>query len=204
MLGRRRHEVDDVVVEGDEPDTVTLALREDGESRRKVASVIELGDPCASEVHRARDVENDGEVRVGVRLELLDVEPVRTRKQAPIDLANVVPRHVRTMLGEIHRASQIGRSMKPADEALNHRTRQQLEVGNPPQQVRIDELPHPLAPWRRFRHLLSSNHIRDFGASTVSSNWSMRVSDEIFSLCAWKFVRMRWRNTGFARARMSS
>ena len=59
---------------------------------RPASCVIELGEPAAAEAHRLRDVEQHGEVRVGIRLVLLDVVAIGPRVQSPVDAADVVAR----------------------------------------------------------------------------------------------------------------
>ncbi len=104
VLGRGRDEVDDILVEGGEADPVALAMGEVGQAGGEIAGVVELGElSCpAGEVHRAGDVEEHAEVSVGVRLELLEVEAIGAGKESPVDAADVVPGHVRAVLGEIH------------------------------------------------------------------------------------------------------
>jgi hypothetical protein len=47
VLGRGRHEVDDVLVEGHEAHAVPLLAREVGEARHQVARVVQLGQGVA-------------------------------------------------------------------------------------------------------------------------------------------------------------
>ncbi len=154
VFGRRRHEVDDVMVDGHNADAVALLAREVAQTRRQIARVVELADPIAGVIHRSRDVEDDDEVRVRVRLELLDVETVGAAKDSPVDAPNVVARHVRSMLREIDRQTQIRRAVKAVDEAVHHGAGQQLEVVDPRQHLGLQKA--------------RSSHKPDFGTGIAS------------------------------------
>ena len=58
VLGRRRHVLDDVLVEGDEADAIALLVDQVGQARGQRLRVIELAEPRA-ERHRLRHVEQD-------------------------------------------------------------------------------------------------------------------------------------------------
>ena len=101
MLGRRWHEVDDVIIEGDHTDPVPLLPREVGQAGSEIAGVVKFADSVARVSHRARDIEDDTEVGVGVGLELLHIEPIRTTEEPPIDTPDIVARHVGTVFCEV-------------------------------------------------------------------------------------------------------
>ncbi len=145
MLRRRRDEVDDVLVEGDDSDAVALLLGEYGERGREKPGVVELGEASALEAHGARDVEKEREAGVGVRLELLHVEPVGAGEEPPVDAADIVPRHVGAVLGEVDGSPEVGRAVEAADEPLDHRARQEVQVRDPRQDVRVHETVEALA-----------------------------------------------------------
>src|SRR5439155_15282254 len=114
-------------------------MREIREARRQIARILELRDAAAGKLHGFRDVEQHRKVGVGVGLVLLDVVAIRARVHAPVDLADIVARHVAPMLGEIDRRAEIRRAMEAVDEAVHHGARQQVEAPDPRQDFRIDE-----------------------------------------------------------------
>src|SRR6185312_8674177 len=135
VLGRRRHVVDDIAVDRRQRYAVALQAREVGEAGREITGVRQLRDPPRLRVgavaHRRRDVQDHREVGVGIRLVLLDVVAVAPRVEPPVDAPDVVARHVRPMLGEIHRRAQMRRAMQTVDESLDDGAREQLEVPDP-------------------------------------------------------------------------
>ena len=139
MLGRWRHVLDDVVVEGKKADAIALAVHEIGQAAREYLSVLELGDSSTAKTHRFRHVQDHGEVRVGVGLVLLYVVPVRAGVQAPIDAADVVPGHIAPVLGKIDGRAKVRRAMDAVDEAIDDRSRHELEVPDTRQNDGIDE-----------------------------------------------------------------
>ena len=142
--------------------------------------------PWRREPHRARDVEQHQEVRVGVGLELLHVVAVGARVEPPVDAPDVVAGHVRPVLGEVHRVPEVRRAVQAVDEALDDGPREQLEVVDPREHrgsrkrarsARRASVSHPRARARE----------RPRAAGPRSGPWSTR-SDS-----AWKLLRMRWR-----------
>jgi hypothetical protein len=105
----------------------------------QVLAVLELRDPPAREIHRARNVENHREVGVGVGLILLQVVAVGSRVQLPVHPPDVVARHVAAVLGEIDRRAEVRRPVQPVDEPVNYGLREQFEVPNPREDLGIDE-----------------------------------------------------------------
>jgi len=134
-----RHVRDDVAVEGDDADAVALALGEVAEARPDETAVLELADPAATEAHRLRHVEQDAEVRVGVRLILLDVVAIGAGVQPPVDAPDVIAGDVAAVLGEVDRGAEERRAMQAVDEAFDDVARHQLEVANPREDLRIHE-----------------------------------------------------------------
>ena len=100
--------------------------------------------------------------------------------------------------------------MQAADEPLDHGSREEAQVRDPREDVRVDEAVQAIASARGVRSMGSSGHgaltpyILDFGVETLSRSWATMRSEVTLSDCAWKLVRMRWRKTGRARAWTSS
>ena len=121
VLGRRRHELDHVVVEGGEADAITLVVHQVGQAGGDDARVVELGDAAAAVVHRLRHVQQHREVHVRLGLVLLDVEPVGARPHAPVHPADIVAGHVAAVLGKVHRGAEVRRLVQAVDEAVDDR-----------------------------------------------------------------------------------
>ena len=108
------------------------------------------------------------------------------------------------MLGEVDGPAEVGRAVEAAQEPLHHRAREQLEVADPGQDLRLEE-PADARTSRRVSALRTRPvYIPDRGSGTAASSSSTIRVLLIRSDSAWKLVRMRWRKTGWARARMSS
>ena len=130
VLGGGRDVLDDVAVESHEADAVALPVHQVRQAGGQDAAVFELGDAAAAKAHRLRHVEQHGEVRVGVRLVLLDVEPIGAAEQLPVDAPDVVSRGVPAMLGEVDRRAEVRRSVHTVDEAVDDRAGDQFEVAH--------------------------------------------------------------------------
>src|SRR5262249_51295716 len=181
---------------------IALPLRQVGEAGADEAGVFQLRDAAAGELHRPRDVEQHRQVGVGVGLVLLDVEAIGAGIEAPVDAADVVAGDVAAVLGEVDRGTEVRRAVQAVDEPLDDVARQQLEVADPRQDLRIDEASSRYG-------LVGCHHSRSgymplFGVGTAVSSSSMIESVVIPSDSARKLVSTRWRSTGCARARMSS
>ena len=70
---------------------------------------------------------------------LLDVVAVGSRVQPPVDATDVVARHVAAVLGEVDRRAEVRRAVQPVDEAVDDRPRQQIQVADPREHLRVDE-----------------------------------------------------------------
>ena len=79
------------------------------------------------------------EVRVRVGFVFLQVVAIGARVQLPVDAADVVAGHVAAMLGEIHRRAEVRRPVQPVDEPVDDRLREQLEVADAREDLRVDE-----------------------------------------------------------------
>ena len=117
-------------------------------------------------------------------------------EEAPVDAADVVARHVGAVLGEVDGAAEVGRAVQAAQEALHHRAREQLEVADPGQDLRVEEAA-AAASLRAGRSGMASSYIPDRGAG----HGGQQLLDDASSCVtrsdsAWKLVRMRCRNTG--------
>src|SRR5207237_10123885 len=140
----------------------------------------------------------------GVSRGALEVDAVGAPARAPVDAPDVVAGHVRAVLGEVRRAAQVGRAVQPAHEALHHRTREQLQVADPRHHLGGKEgAGGDVAPGLGAAHGEPS-YIPDRGRGTAARSSSTMRALPMRSDSAWKLVRMRWRNTGWAGARTAS
>src|SRR2546430_15575905 len=131
MLGGGGDQVHDARIERDQARPIPLAAGEVGKAGGEVATVVELGDPAASEIHRAGDVQQQAEVRVGVGLELLDVKAVGARPESPVDATDVVTGHVGPVLGEVDRQAEVRRVVQAGDGSFDHGPSQEVEAVDP-------------------------------------------------------------------------
>ena len=104
-----------------------------------------------------------------------------------------------------HRAYEPGDDLRRVDWRVFARTDRyyvkQFEVPDPREGGRVHE---PGAPHRGPRVPAFHRYIPDFGAGTEATSRSMIWSVVTPSDSAWKFVRTRWRITGWASALTSS
>ena len=139
VLGRRRHELHDVVVERRKAHAVALVVHQVGQARAEDPCVVELGDAAAAVVHRLRHVQQHREVHVGFGLVLLDVQPVGAGPHAPVHPAHVVAGHVAAVFGEIYRRAEVRGLVQPVDEPVHNGARHELQVPDAVEHHRIQE-----------------------------------------------------------------
>ena len=167
VLGRRRHVLDDLAVEGAEADPVALVVDQVGQAGGDDARVVELGDAAAAVVHRLRHVEQHREVHVGLGFVFLDVVAVGPRPQPPVHPPDVVAGHVAAMLGEIDRGAEVRRLVQAVDEAVGDHARHELQVPDAREHRGIHE-----ARAGDDVRLSRRHHIPERGSGTTSSSRS--------------------------------
>src|SRR6185369_12789821 len=109
------------------PDRVMLPDSEKRQRRSEVLRILELRYIAARVPHRCARINKKMNPSVGVALILLDVKPIGPRKQLPIEMAKIIARHVRTMLGEVGGEAEIRRTMKARDESFDDGSSDKLE-----------------------------------------------------------------------------
>ena len=118
-----------------------------------VLPVLELRKPVrrrASAVgHRARSVEDDGRPQVRLVDILLDVEPLAARDELPVEIAEVVAGHIRTMFGELGAGAFARALVAAGDETVDGAVREELDSPELLQR-RIRQPPH-VSRQRHFR-----------------------------------------------------
>src|SRR4030095_8350232 len=70
---------------------------------------------------------------------LFDEVFVRSRVQTPVDAADVVARHVTSMLGEVDGRAEIRRPVEPVGEPVDYRAGKQIQLTDPREHSGIDE-----------------------------------------------------------------
>src|SRR6266576_1575024 len=103
-------------------------------------------------------------------------------------MAQIVTGYVSTILGELLAETEVRRSMQAGHKAVHHRLCQQVQGGDAGQHRGIEEALHQLS----------------FGRGTCANSRLRISSASIRSDSAWKFRRMRCRNTGNVTDVMSS
>src|ERR1044071_391940 len=120
-------------------DRVVLAHSEKRQRRCQVLRVLQLGDFAARVSHRSARINQQMYLRVRVTLIFFDVKAVCAREQFPVEVPEVVARHVLAMLCEVCRKPEMRRAMKPADEAFDYGARNQFERAYARQHFRREE-----------------------------------------------------------------
>ena len=108
------------------------------------------------------------------------------------------------MLGEVHAEAEVRRPVQAGQEAVDDRLREQLQVPDPAEDGRVEELGASCGrPGTKGRQALRP-YMPEEGTGARSSSMLMSSVDVLPSDSAWKFVRTRWRSTGWASELMSS
>src|SRR5262249_34995678 len=89
--------------------------------------------------HRSADIEHDEDARIGLTLVELDVQPVGSPEDVPVDAADFVARHVLPVSGEIDAESHVGRPVKALHETFDNTSSYQFQILNPDQNLRVDK-----------------------------------------------------------------
>src|SRR5271166_383385 len=128
----------DGVVEETQADRVLLLDDHVGQRRNDELSVLELGYVLARGVrHRFAGVQKQVQEQVRVLLVLLEVKLVRLGPDLPIHVADVVPRHILAVLGELDGEAVVGAGMHSRDVALDHKPGLEIEPLEASQRLRI-------------------------------------------------------------------
>ena len=123
-----------LIVKDNEAGRVPLVV--DGEIEKRggrKAGVIHLAgrlSPARGVVHRIAGVEQDGELAVGIAAIALEIAAFGAGKKIPIDMAQIVPRRVGAVLGELLAEAKIRRAMETGDEAIHHCPGEQVKARN--------------------------------------------------------------------------
>ena len=109
----RRHAERDPLVEGDEARRVALAIHQERERRGKHRSVLQLAHRRRAPVrHRRAHIQQQMAFEVGFLFELLDVVPIASRVDLPVERRQIVARHVLPVLRKLDAESFVWTAMK--------------------------------------------------------------------------------------------
>ena len=128
---------DHFFIERHQANRIVLPDSEKRERRSEVLRVLKLGHFAARITHRCAGIDEQMNLRIGVALILLDVQPICSSKQLPIEMTQVVARHVLAIGGKIHAETQVGRTVKTLHKSFNDGARGEFEVLNLHQNLRI-------------------------------------------------------------------
>ena len=99
--GAKRNRLPDRFVERHAADRVLLPQQQIRQRGGGGDGVVALGHRAAAVGHAGRDIDQQAAPQVGVFFVLLDVEPILLGPHFPIDVAQVVARHVLAVLQEL-------------------------------------------------------------------------------------------------------
>ena len=117
-----------IFVEDDEPGGVPLVRRHVAEAGRHVAREIQLVDHVGAEPHRRAGIEQDQELRIGLAAVALEVHPLGTGENVPVDVAQVVSGSVGAVFGEFLAESEIGGAVQARHKAVDYGLGYQIQA----------------------------------------------------------------------------
>ena len=128
-LPRRRPNVlPHLVVKHDQPRRVALIVdRQIEQSRRNVPRVIHLRHRVRAELHRVACIQQQRQLAVRLAAIPLQIRPLRSRKQIPIHVPQIIPRRIRAVLCELLAAAEVRRPLQPRHKPIHDRLRNQVE-----------------------------------------------------------------------------
>src|SRR5882757_6870869 len=183
------HILPHLVVEDDQPRRIALVPdREIKKRRRNKSRIVHLLRRPGRVLHRVAGVEQDYNLAVRLSAIALQIATLCARKQIPVHMAQVVTWNVGAILGELLAEAEVRRSMQASHKAVHHCLCQQVQRGDAGQHRGIKEALHQFS----------------FGRGTCANSRLRISSASIRSDSAWKFSRMRCRNTGSVTDVMSS
>ncbi len=132
--------VADLVVEGNQPGGIALAVDGQIEQRRgEVAGVIHFVDAVRAKLHGVAGVEQDGQHAVGFAAIAPEIHPLGAGVDVPIDVAKIVAGIIGAIFGELLAETKVGRAVQAGDEAIDHGLGDQIEAGDGGEDGGIEE-----------------------------------------------------------------
>ncbi len=177
----RRHEITHRIAEHHQAGRVALPPRRKiSQRRRNKAHIGEFRDGVRGKPHRTAGIDQQHQLTIGLAMEALDVGAIRTGVDIPVDMSQVIARGVRAIFGELLAEAEIRRAVQTCDEPVDHGCRHQVQPGDGVQHSGVEQILHGCL----------------YGRGICASIWRRMSSASMRSDCAWKFNRIRCRNTG--------
>ncbi len=125
----RRHIRPHFLIVNQKSRRILLTKHKIRQGRRQVGAILQLGDAIGFVAHRGGGIQKNVPAKVGFLLELLDIEPIGFAVYFPVDMTDIIPRHILAMFGEFHREAMIRAFVQANDETLNYQSGFQLHTG---------------------------------------------------------------------------
>ncbi len=128
--GVRGQKRGDGLIEEGQSDRILLVNHHVGKRGSKGGGIVQFGDlPRRCECHRPAGVQHQVRLQVCLFLVLLDVEAVGSPVDLPVNVTDLITRHVRPVFRKLHAEAVIGAAMESRNEAFHDQPRPQLHVG---------------------------------------------------------------------------
>jgi hypothetical protein len=117
-------------IEGDQSYGVLLRDKQIRQTGGQANCVIMLGQllgPRSAVVHRTTLIDDQGGSDIGFIFVLTDIKAIRFAKELPIDRADLITMHVRSVLFEIDAGSDMPRAMDPSSNTFDYIPSKQLQ-----------------------------------------------------------------------------
>ncbi len=92
-----------------------------------------------AELHGVAGVEQYGQQAVGFAAKALQIQPLASGVDVPIDVAKIVAGIVGAIFGELLAETEVGRAVQAGDEAIDHGLGDQIEAGDAGEDGGIEE-----------------------------------------------------------------
>ena len=125
-----RNDLANLLVKGDQADRVLLAQEQVTQAGGDGAGIVVLVEGAATVVHGFTHVHDHGAAQIRLFLILLDVIAIRLRPHLPVEVAQVVPRHVLAMLDELDAVPEERALVHAGDEPFHDMPGTQIEPGD--------------------------------------------------------------------------
>ena len=138
----RRYDGAHRVVEPHEAHGITLLEEQQRQCRRQLFGVCLLGELRAGTLplHRATDIEQQHGAKIRLFLELFHDPAFGARRDFPVDVAQIVARLIRTVLGEFHAEALARRAMQAGEKAVDQPARTDFEPAKCSEHSGINEI----------------------------------------------------------------
>src|SRR5215467_2622617 len=126
-------------IKREKSDPIALMVGEVRQARRQDPRIIDLLDLSGAVIHRSADVQQYKDASVRLALVQLDIQTVGPRKHIPVNAPDFVPRHVLSVRCEVDTETCVGRPMQTLNKSFDNRARDEFQVLNLDQDLRINK-----------------------------------------------------------------